>query len=45
MIRDHKAVNEKALALVKKLNVTPADNEISKSLTGQADEKLRSMNP
>ena len=27
MVRDHKAVNEKALALVKKLNVKPEDNE------------------
>src|SRR5207248_10096402 len=27
MERDHKAVNEKALALVKKLNVTPEDND------------------
>ncbi|MGB6176655.1 MAG: DUF4142 domain-containing protein, partial [Methylocella sp.] len=27
MVRDHTAVNEKALALVKKLNVTPEDND------------------
>jgi len=26
MVRDHQAVNEKALALAKKLSVTPADN-------------------
>src|SRR3954464_13932124 len=32
MVRDHKAVNEKALALVKRLKVTPQDNDTSKSL-------------
>ena len=31
MERDHKAVNEKALALVKKLGVTPEDNDTSKA--------------
>lgn len=36
MVRDHQAVNEKALALVKKLNVTPADNAISASLSRDA---------
>jgi len=39
MERDHKAVNEKALALVKKLNVTPEDNDTSKALSKQAAEK------
>ena len=39
MERDHKAVNEQALALVKKLNVTPEDNDTSKALTKQAAEK------
>jgi putative membrane protein len=39
MLRDHKAVNEKALALVKKLNVTPQDNDTSKGLLKQAKEK------
>jgi putative membrane protein len=39
MVRDHKAVNDKALALVKKLNVTPQDNDISKSLVKNAKEK------
>src|SRR6185437_5194936 len=39
MVRDHQAVNDKALALVKKLNVTPEDNGTSKSLTEQADGK------
>jgi putative membrane protein len=36
MVRDHKAVNDKALALVKKLHVTPQDNPTSQSLNKQA---------
>ena len=39
MVRDHKAVNDKALALVKKLGVTPEDNDTSKGLVKQAEEK------
>jgi putative membrane protein len=39
MVRDHTAVNDQALALVKKLNVTPQDNETSKALVKQADAK------
>jgi putative membrane protein len=39
MERDHKAVNDQALALVKKLNVTPEDNDTSKTLTKQATAK------
>jgi len=39
MESDHKAVNDKALALVKKLNVTPEDNDTSKALTKQAADK------
>ena len=39
MERDHKAVNDKALALVKKLNVTPQDNDTSKALSKQAADK------
>ncbi|HZL31426.1 MAG TPA: DUF4142 domain-containing protein [Pseudolabrys sp.] len=39
MVRDHSAVNDQALALVKKLNVTPADNDTSRSLTKQAAAK------
>jgi putative membrane protein len=40
MLRDHKAVNDQALALVKKLNVTPKDNDTSKSITkAQADKR------
>jgi putative membrane protein len=39
MVRDHTAVNDKALDLVKKLNVTPEDNDTSRALTKQAAEK------
>jgi putative membrane protein len=39
MVRDHTAVNDKALALVKKLNVTPEDNDTSRALTKQAAAK------
>jgi putative membrane protein len=39
MIGDHTAVNDQALALVKKLNVTPADNPTSQSLTKAAEEE------
>jgi len=39
MVRDHKAVNDKALALVKKLKVTPEDNATSQALTKQAAAK------
>jgi putative membrane protein len=36
MVRDHTSVNDQALALLKKLNVTPEDNDTSKSLSKQA---------
>ena len=39
MVRDHKAVNDQALALVKKLHVTPQDNDTSKALAKQATAK------
>jgi putative membrane protein len=39
MERDHAAVNDKALALVKKLKVTPQDNDTSKALVRQATAK------
>lgn len=32
MVRDHKAVNEQAAALVAKLGVTPAENDVSRKL-------------
>jgi putative membrane protein len=47
MVRDHKAVNDQALALVKKLNVTPQDNDTSKALVRQAaaeQTKLKALN-
>ena len=39
MARDHAAVNTQALDLCKKLNVTPADNDTSKSLAASAAAK------
>lgn len=42
MLRDHEAVNKQALALVKKLKVTPEDNATSKALTkAAADERKK----
>src|SRR6201988_4582119 len=38
MVRDHEAVNKQALDLVKKLKVTPEDNDPSKALSKQATE-------
>jgi len=43
MVKDHTAVNDQALALVKKLNVTPEDNATSRSLTKDAAEKLAKL--
>jgi putative membrane protein len=43
MLRDHKAVNQQALALVKKLKVTPEDNDTSRSLSQQAQAKLKEL--
>ena len=43
MVRDHEAVNKQALALVKKLNVTPEDNETSRALSKQAGDKLAEL--
>jgi putative membrane protein len=40
MVRDHQAVNDQALALVKKLNVTPEANPISAGLEKDADATL-----
>ncbi|RWA61653.1 DUF4142 domain-containing protein [Mesorhizobium sp.] len=39
MERDHEAVNSQALALVKKLKVTPEDNATSQALTKAAKEE------
>jgi putative membrane protein len=38
MVRDHAAVNDQALALVKKLGVTPEANATSEALTRQSQE-------
>jgi len=42
MVRDHTAVNDQALALVKKLHVTPQDNPTSQALSKDAAAKLAS---
>ena len=39
MVKDHSAVNKQALALVKKLKVTPQDNPTSQALTKAAAAK------
>jgi putative membrane protein len=47
MVRDHQAVNDRALALVKKLKVTPEANPTSAALTTQEDAeraKLAKLN-
>mgnify|MGYP005817857233 CR=1 FL=1 len=43
MVRDHEAVNQQALDLVKTLNVTPEDNDTSKTLSKQAADKLAEL--
>lgn len=43
MIRDHTAVNELALALLKKLDAQPQDNFLSKQLSGNADALVDEM--
>ena len=43
MVRDHEAVNKQALDLVKKLKVTPEDNDTSKALSKQAGDKLAEL--
>ena len=43
MARDHAAVNDQALALVKKLGVTPQDNPTSQSLSKNAADQLKKL--
>ncbi len=43
MIRDHTAVNEQALALLKKLNAQPQDNFLSQQLNANADNLIAEM--
>jgi putative membrane protein len=42
-VRDHEAVNKQALDLVKKLNVTPEDNDTSKTLSKNAAAKIAEL--
>lgn len=43
MVRDHEAVNKKALALLDKLKVKPEDNATSKSLADAASKKWEEL--
>lgn len=43
MVRDHSAINEQALALLKTLAVTPEDNATSQALSAGADAKLAEL--
>jgi putative membrane protein len=43
MATDHKAVIDKAVALVTKLGVTPKDNDVSKSLQSDAEKTGKSL--
>ena len=43
MVRDHETVNKQALDLVKKLKVTPEDNDTSKTLSKNAADKLAEL--
>ena len=43
MIDDHTAVNKQAVALATKLNVTPEDNDVSRSLKSSADASTANL--
>jgi putative membrane protein len=43
MIADHGLVNDQALALVKKLNITPADNPTSQSIKNAQDANRKKL--
>lgn len=43
MIRDHGAVNEKALELLEKLNVAPQDNPVSQDMLAKADQIVKEL--
>lgn len=43
MVRDHQAVNDKALALVKELKVTPEDNPTSQALTKAEKAEMKKL--
>jgi putative membrane protein len=43
MARDHTAVNDKAIALAKKLGMTPVESDTSKSLKSDGDKELAKL--
>jgi len=43
MVRDHTAVNDKAIALAKKLGVTPEESDTSKSLKSNGKKELAKL--
>ena len=43
MVRDHTAVNDKAIALTKKLGVTPEESDTSKSLKSNGKKELAKL--
>ncbi len=43
MVRDHEAVNRQTIALVKKLRVTPKDNDTSRMLSQKAAVKTKEL--
>ena len=43
MIRDHSVVNDRALALLKKLNAAAKDNFLSQQLNGQSDQLITEL--
>jgi putative membrane protein len=43
MIRDHTAVNRQAVALIRKLDVTPQNNDLSRALVGGAAKKRNEL--
>jgi putative membrane protein len=43
MIKDHQSIIDQATALVKKLGVTPKDNDVSKSLNSQAESTMNTL--
>jgi putative membrane protein len=43
MANDHKAVIDQAVALVKKLNVTPKDNAVSKKMLSDAAKEKKAL--
>src|SRR5438477_3048138 len=43
MVRDHTAVNDKAIALAKRLGVTPEESDTSKSLKSNGKKELAKL--